>query len=529
VIVDPVAEGVARGWRVVDASTLDRDFELESDVAIVGTGAGGGVAAEILSRQGLRVVLIEEGPLRSSRDFHMLEREAYPQLYQESAGRRTKDKGIVILQGRNVGGSTTVNWTTSFRTPPATLAFWRRHYGLIEYTPENLAPWFERMERRLHIAPWAVPPNENNLALQQGAKRLGIPTGTIARNVHGCRNLGYCGLGCPVNAKQSMLVTTIPAALERGATLIVRARADRLAHAGGVVGTLACDALDPTGLAPGGYRVRVRARTFIAAAGAIGSPALLMRSEVPDPNGILGARTFLHPTLVSAARMPRAVDAFSGAPQSVYSDRFLETPLDGPAGFKLEVPPVHPVLMATTLPGFGEAHAQLAAAMRYTQVIIALLRDGFHAQSLGGRVELRGDGTPLLDYPMTPYLWEGARRALLAMAEIQFAAGAITVFPLHESARPYRSLQTARAAIASLPMDILRTRVVSAHVMGGCPMSADATTGVVDQYGRHHQLRNLFVFDGSTFPTSLGANPQLSIYGIVARNASRLAGELNGI
>jgi choline dehydrogenase-like flavoprotein len=141
---------------------------------------------------------------------------------------------------------------------------------------------------------------------------------------------------------------------------------------------------------------------------------------------------------------------------------------------------------------------------------------------------LSGAGTPLLDYPMTPYLWEGARRALLAMAEIQFAAGAATVFPLHESARPYGSLRETRNAIASLPMEILRTRVVSAHVMGGCPMSADPTLGVVDADGRHHQLRNLFVFDGSIFPTSLGANPQLSIYAIVARNASRLGDELSG-
>ena len=91
-----------------------------TDVAIVGTGAGGGTAAEILSDAGLRVILIEEGPLWTSSDFHMLERESYPNLYQESAGRKTKDKGINILQGRSVGGSTTVNWTTSLRTPSET-------------------------------------------------------------------------------------------------------------------------------------------------------------------------------------------------------------------------------------------------------------------------------------------------------------------------------------------------------------------------------------------------------------------------
>lgn len=528
-IADPMERGVAHGWRVVDASRLDRDLELVVDVAIVGTGAGGGIAAEILSSQGLRVAMIEEGPLRTSRDFHMLEREAYPQLYQESAGRRTKDKGITILQGRAVGGSTTVNWTTSFRTPPTTLAYWRERYALDEFTPDGLAVWFERMERRLNIRPWSAAPNENNAVLARGAAKLGIAAGVIARNVRDCRNLGYCGMGCPVNAKQSMLVTTIPAALANGATLVWGVRAERFVHSAEMVTGLECRALDASGLRPSPRRVRVRAHAFVAAAGAIGTPALLLRSGVPDPHRLIGRRTFLHPTVVCAAQMPEVVDAYSGAPQSVYSDHYLQTqPLDGPIGFKLEVPPVHPVLMATTLPGFGRAHAALTAAMPQTQVIIALLRDGFHPESPGGRVELQGDGSPTLDYPITPYVWAGARRALLAMAEIQFAAGARSVFPLHESARPYGSMQEARAAIAALPMEILRTRVVSAHVMGGCAMAADPVAGAVDSWGRHHQLGNLFVFDGSIFPTSVGTNPQLSIYGIVARNASRLADRLNG-
>ena len=110
-IPDPIELGLARGWKVIDASRLAHDLALEADVAIVGTGAGGGVTAEILSAAGLSVVLLEEGPLKSTRDFRMREAEAYPQLYQESASRKTLDKAITILQGRCVGGSTTVNWT----------------------------------------------------------------------------------------------------------------------------------------------------------------------------------------------------------------------------------------------------------------------------------------------------------------------------------------------------------------------------------------------------------------------------------
>ena len=528
-IADPIRAGLARGWRVLDASTLTDDRALEADVVIVGTGAGGGTAAEILSAAGLSVVLVEEGPLRSSSDFRMRESDAYPELYQESAARRTRDKAIAVLQGRCVGGGTTVNWTSSFRTPAATLAHWQREYGLAGFGSADLVPWFERMEARLSIAPWTVAPNANNQTLARGAAKLGIVTPAIRRNVKGCWNLGYCGMGCPTNAKQSMLVTSIPAALERGATLITRARALAFTWHGERIESLTCAAMDARGTTPTARRVVVRARVYIAAGGAIGTPALLLRSRVPDPYGVLGRRTFLHPTLVSAAIMPERIDGYSGAPQTVYSDHYLDTlPPDGPVGFKLEAPPIHPLLTAITLPDHGGQHAQRMRELPRLQVVLALLRDGFHPDSPGGRVTLASDGTPVLDYPLTPYLWEGARRAFVAMADIQFAAGAKEVMPVHGNGPAYTTPAAARAAIASFDLRPLATSVVSAHVMGGCAMGSDPHRAVCDTDGRHHQIANLHVCDGSLFPTSIGANPQLTIYAVAARLATQLTGARPG-
>ena len=148
-IADPIRDGLARGWKVIDAAALGRDREEAFDVVVIGSGAGGGVTAEILAQAGLAVAIVEEGPLASSSEFRMREREAYPRLYQESAGRQTRDKAITILQGRCVGGSTTVNWTSSFRTPPATLRHWREAWGLASLTDEAMEPWFRRMEERL--------------------------------------------------------------------------------------------------------------------------------------------------------------------------------------------------------------------------------------------------------------------------------------------------------------------------------------------------------------------------------------------
>lgn len=526
---DPIVEGLARGWKVLDARNASVPEDATFDVVVIGTGAGGGITAEILARAGLDVLMVEEGPLKSSSDFRMREADAYPQLYQESAARKTKDKAINILQGRCVGGSTTVNWTSSFRTPEPTLAWWRERYRLDGYTAESMAPWFAWVEERLSIGPWESAPNENNEILRRGAKRLGFEAAAIRRNVRGCLDLGYCGVGCPTNAKQSMLVTTIPAALDSGATLYAGARAARLEIGDGRARSLEIDWLDAQGIRPSRRRTRVRAKHFVIAGGSINSPALLLRSQAPDPHGQLGSRTFLHPTVVSAATFAETVAGFRGAPQTVYSDHFLETqPIDGPIGYKLEAPPIHPVLFATTLHGYGKAHAERMRDFAHTHALIALLRDGFHEDAPGGRVELRGDGSPVLDYPLTAFVFDGVRRALLSMAEVQFAAGAQVVYPVHELADGYTTWADARRAIDALPLEPLLTRIVSAHVMGGCAFSADDRSGVVDPEGRHWQLANVSVHDGSLFPTSIGANPQLSIYAFAARLASTLAQRLAG-
>lgn len=524
---DPILEGLARGWRVYGGRHAALPAQMTCDVAIVGTGAGAGITAELLTQAGLDVVLIEEGPLKSSADFNQLESEAYPSLYQESASRKTADKAINIMQGRCVGGSTTVNWTSSFRTPPSTLRYWAEHYGLAAMTEEAMAPWFAQAERRLAIHPWQMAPNENNDLLRVGAAKLGIETRVIPRNVKNCWDLGSCGLGCPTNAKQSMLLTTLPAALDKGARLLVQTRAERFDIDAKRVVALECVGVNTDGTAAAGAGTRIVARHFVVAGGAINSPALLLRSEAPDPHRLLGKRTFLHPVVVMAATFEQQVAGWSGAPQSIYTDHFLETgPIDGPIGYKLEVPPIHPLLFASTVPGFGLPQSKILKDMPQTHVLLALLRDGFNEQSAGGSVGLRADGSPVLDYPLNDFVMEGARRAYLSMAEIQFAAGARTVQAVHELAGAWTSWAEARDAIKALPMKPYVTRVVSAHVMGGCPMAATDAQGVVRPDGRHWQIGNLSVHDGSLFPTSVGANPQLSIYGLANKLATDLARHL---
>ena len=528
-IPDPILEGLKRGWKVLGGKHAPLPERITCDVAIIGSGAGAGITAELLTKAGLNVVIVEEGQLKSSTDFKQREPEAYASLYQENAGRKTKDKGITILQGRSVGGTTTVNWTSSFHTPPDTLKFWQDKFGLKDYTEEALAPYFQQAQTRLNITPWAVAPNENNELLRRGAAKMGIKAEVIPRNVKGCYNLGSCGMGCPTNAKQSMLVTTIPFALDHGATLLVETRVEQLKIEGGRITGMQCIAVKPNA-APvntAGPATTIVAKHYVLAGGAINSPALLLRSKAPDPHKLLGKRTFLHPVAITLAVMKDTVAAWTGAPQSIYSDHFLHTqPVDGPIGYKLEVAPLHPVFFGANLPGFGEKQAELFRQYPNANVMLALMRDGFHEQAAGGTVELRGDGSPLLDYPLTDYVLEGARRSMLAMAQIQFEAGATMVYPGHEMGEGTSTWLATKAAIEALPMKPLLTKIGCAHVMGGCGLGGDDKLGVTRPDGVHWQLENLSIHDGSLFPTSIGANPQLSIYGSVNRLAQGLAKRL---
>ena len=526
---DPVAAGVASGWRVLDGAAQTQDLQLHCDVLIIGTGAGGGMTAEVLAKAGLDVLMVEEGALRSSRDFRLLESKAYAELYQEAASRKTADKAINILQGRTVGGSTTVNWTSAFRTPADTLNWWGERYGLHGLNPQAMAPWFDMAEARLGIADWLTDPNPNNSVLERGCQALGLKHGRIRRNVRGCWNLGYCGMGCATNAKQSMLVTTIPGALEHKAGLLSRARVERLLPAADGKSVLGAEGslLAADGHRLTGRRFSIKARQVVLAAGAIGSPAILLRSGLAGAQ--VGKRTFLHPVLISGAVMPQRIEPYNGAPQTVYSDHFMHTQaLDGPLGYKLEVPPIHPLLMGVTLSGFGADSAMLMQQLPHLNVMLALLRDGFHPDSQGGEVRLRGDGSPELDYPLNDVVWDGVRRSWLTMAELQFAAGARQVQIIHEQAALQSSWKAAREHIMQLPLKALLARVVSAHVMGGAAMSGHPEDGVVDEYGRHWTLRNLSIIDGSVFPTSIGANPQLSIYAFALRAAHQLRTTLQG-
>ena len=169
----------------------------------------------------------------TSADFDLDESTAYPRLYQERGTQATDDLSITLLQGRSIGGSTTINWTTCYRTPDRILHHWAEHHGTGEISPDVLQPHFESVEQRLNIGVWPEErANPNNQVVLRGARALGWEAHPLKRNVRGCANSGFCGVGCPVNGKQAKHLTYIPDALGHGARFYSDVQVDEVSHTG---------------------------------------------------------------------------------------------------------------------------------------------------------------------------------------------------------------------------------------------------------------------------------------------------------
>lgn len=496
------------------------------DVCVIGSGAGGAVTAHELAAAGFSVVILEEGGHYTKKDFKMREDLAYPALYQEAAGRTTKDLGISILQGRAVGGTTVVNWTTSYRTPEHVLEHWSKVHKVSGFSKKELDPHWDVIEERLNIKEIAIDEsNRNNRLLYDGCTALGIECKPTSRNTRNCFKSGYCGMGCPVDAKQSMLVTYLPDAVEKGAVVVSRARVDRLKKSGDRIVAAEVSEIGPDNYNPTGRQMTIEADRFILASGAIGSPAILIRSGLGG--GMVGKRTFLHPVAGITGVYNEEVRPFYGAPQSMASHAFADR--GEKIGFFLEAAPLHPLLAALASTGFGKGHRDVMTHLPNMTAHVALTIDGFHPSETGGTVEVRKSGAPIVDYVIPERVFEGLREATKTLVRINLAAGAERVQTPHDPMIIFEKGTTdaqLEKRLAEAKWETGRMAVFAAHIMGGSPMGDDPAKSVVRSGDlRHHTISNLHIVDGSVLPTSLGVNPQETIYGIAHLVSSRVVAD----
>jgi choline dehydrogenase-like flavoprotein len=501
---------------IYTGADIKQDRTLQCDVCIIGSGAGGAYAAAKLAKAGKKVIVLEDGGFHSSDKFDLTERNMSPRLYQEGGARATTDSSITIYQGRAVGGTTVINWTTCFRTPERVFDHWHEHHGVEGISHKALVPHWEAIEKELNVTKMTLEQtNKNNRVTYTGLKKLGWHADFLHRNVKNCAHTGYCGMGCPIDAKQSMLVTKIPEAVKAGADVYANAWVQSIKRDGRKCTAVVAKLKDPQFDRLNGVTITVQSKVTVLAGGAINTPAILLRSDI-DANGRTGMRTFLHPAVAMVGIHADLIEPFVGSPQYVHSEQFVERGHDK-IGMLIEGGPLFPMGTGGFSPSFGKEKQALMELLPHMSLTLVLLHDGFDVKNKdeGGQVSLKPNGQPRIDYAFSERLMEGLRAGSQIGARIQFAGGARQVISQHPLY--VNSEQEIESTLGSAGYEPNQMPIGVAHVMGGCAMGTNERSSIVDSRSlRHHGFDNLFVIDGSVYPTSLTVNPQISIYGLAS-------------
>jgi len=492
------------------------------DVVIVGSGAGGGTVAQALVplvRAGKRVLVLEQGPRIADHEFTGRELDMAPQLYRDAGGFLTADGTMTLAFAEAYGGSTLVYTGTSLVAPERVIGGWNvpglDHADVARRSAKYAA------ENNVHRLP-DEEINDNNRLFADGARRAGYQVEQFPVNVRGCKGSSLCNLGCPNQAKQGTNRVQLPAAERGGVEIVTRATVRRINPDRSLevlVREKPSEAKgQPSEWPPGDYRIATRA--IVIAAGAVGSPALLLRSPLPTPRSRVGAGFTCHPALILVGVHGEPITNDVGHPKSFFVDRAEAE------RFVLETCMYFPFTTARAVTGFGSPHSAVMLAFPRLQQILVLAID---QTTPGNRVTVDQEGQPVVRYRLTDAALDGLVRGNRAAARIFFAAGATRVHaPFADpSVIPAREAHRLDELIDARHWKPGKQTISAAHLMGGCGMGRSAADSVTDAWGRVHGLPWLRVADASLFPDALEINPYLTIMALADRVAEALLADLD--
>jgi choline dehydrogenase-like flavoprotein len=498
--------------KVTNGAEVTEDLELECEVVVVGTGAGGAAAAYELSRRGRAVLMLEAGEYHTRKSFDGHASAAWTRFY---LGRGTTfavgNIAAGVWAGRGVGGSTTINSGTCYRAPEHTLKRWGDRYGLSMYSADALAPYYDRVEDMLGVAP-APRDLLGGVArvVARGADRMGLSHEPLRRNAPGCDGQGVCCFGCPTGAKRSTDVSYVPEALKRGAELVTGAEVLTVDIEGG-------RARGVTARLASGKILRVRASAVITAGGALLTPLLLRRSGACTTSGWLGKNLSIHPASKVMALFGETIDMSRGIPQSYAIDEYQRE------GLMFEGASLPLDITAMGVPWVGPRFMDLMGRFPNLATFGFMIQD--HAR---GEVHAGPGHVPIIRYDMSPGDVKRMAKGFSILCELFLRAGAERVMPMVVGCDEIRTLGDLER-LRRLDLRAGDFEVTAYHPLGTCRMGVDPARSCIGPDGEAHDTEGLFVADGSAMPSSLGVNPQITIMAMALRIAEATDARLDDL
>jgi choline dehydrogenase-like flavoprotein len=496
-------------------------LELEADVVVVGSGAGGGVIAGTLAQQGVKVVVLEAAGHFNESDFKQLELAAYQEMYWRGGPIPTADGNISLQAGTTLGGGTTINWTNCLRTPQWVRDEWASEHGLEGADRPEYDAHLDAVLARIGATDKASDLNKAQQRLKQGCEALGWDFRLVVRNVdlgkYSPEASGYLGFGDPSGAKNSTEKTFLRDAFESDAEILVRTRAQRILTENGRAAGVEAVYADPG--SGRSAQVTVRAPNVVVACGALETPALLLRSQIGGP--ATGDYLRLHPALALLGSYGEDMQGWWGAPHAGLSHEF-ENVQDG-YGFLIEGAHYTTGVGGSAVPWTnGAEHKEMMSRFKYGATFICLLRDRGH-----GRVVIDQNGESVPYYAVEDELdLANLRLSIEKIARLHEAAGAGEIYSLAARLPRWRrgdDLERFIERAQRVPMRAGGQKLFSAHQMGTARMGADPRTSVANPWGELHDVSGVWIGDGSAFPTPSGVNPMVSIMALARRTAFAIA------
>lgn len=493
---------------ILTAGTLADEY----DVVVVGSGAGGAVAACNVAAQGYRVLIVEAGPFYPSHHITHHELDMIAQLYKHGAVQTTTNRDFVIFQGRCVGGSSTINNGICLRVNEAgrthpdaadVLAKWASIGAPVD--PAAFHASYDAVARKLGIARaeprsgrhngthliagWnayaaaSTNPRERRAVTDWFDKNFGPPNTPQA-----CAYCGYCNSGCAYGRRMGMAQTYLPEACrDHGARILPETKVERILWRDAPGGKQAAEAVRL--VMPDGSKRLVRTRVgVIVAGGTIASSKLLHRSDV-DRTGYQVSLNVASPVV---ALMPDGVggDAWDEDQMTSYVDC---------GDYLLESHFQPPMAMASLMPGwFGDHAARMKNFGRVHSAGILFPADR-RGQVEDGKLHFRLDATD--DMPVL-------RRAMATLTRVHFAAGAIECYPAVASGHKVTPDMDVDEFFAREIREQDDVTLSSSHPHGGNAIHENPEYGIVDPGCRVHGTTNVLVTDASVFPSCIRVNAQ---------------------